>query len=177
MASTISVSLQLAGDTAPVRRLTDLINDVYAVAEAGLWRNGTTRTTARQLTELIAAGEIAVATLDGDLAGVVRVHPVSRDTGEFGMLAAVPEHRGQGVGRALVDFAEQHSREQGMRTMQLELLVPRTWRHPTKVYLDGWYRRIGYEVARTTSLDEHYPELAPLLATECDLLVYDKPLT
>lgn len=44
--------------------------------------------------------------------------------------------------------------------------------------LDGWYRRIGYVVVRTTTLDENenYPELAPLLATDCDLLVYAKPL-
>jgi GNAT superfamily N-acetyltransferase len=176
MAPTISVHLQHAADATRVRRVTDLINAVYKTAEAGLWRHGATRTSAPVMTELIEAGEIAVATLDGEIAGAVRVHPVADHTGEFGMLAAAPEHRGNGVGRALVDFAEQHSREQGMRAMQLELLVPRTWRHPTKVFLDGWYRRLGYQVVRTTSLDENYPELTPLLATECELLVYEKSL-
>ena len=176
MTPTISVHLQHAADPALVRRLTDLINAVYETSEDGLWSAGATRTSAPAMSELIEAGEIAVATLDGELAGAVRVHPVSADTGEFGMLAAAPEHRGNGVGRALVDFAEQHSRDQGMRTMQLELLVPRTWRHPSKVFLDGWYRRIGYEVVRRTRLDENYPELAPLLATQCELLIYEKPL-
>jgi GNAT superfamily N-acetyltransferase len=176
MAPTISVHLQTPADAAPAQRLTDLINTVYETAEDGLWRSGATRTSAPVMSELIAAGEIAVATLDGELAGAVRVHAVSANTGEFGMLAAAPEHRGNGVGRALVDFAEQHSREQGMCAMQLELLVPRAWRHPSKVFLDGWYRRIGYEVVRRTRLDENYPELAPLLATECELLVYEKPL-
>ena len=42
--------------------------------------------------------------------------------------------------------------------------------------LDGWYRRLGYRVVRRTTLDENYPELVPLLATECELLVYEKPL-
>ena len=60
--------------------------------------------------------------------------------------------------------------------MQLELLVPRTWRHPSKVFLDGWYRRIGYRVIRRTSVEELQPDLAPLLATPCEFAVYEKPL-
>ena len=40
------------------------------------------------------------------------------------MLVAAPDQRGTGVGRALIDFAEQHSRERGRRAMQLELLAP-----------------------------------------------------
>ena len=34
-------------DSQLVQQLTGLINDVYAVAERGLWREGATRTTAR----------------------------------------------------------------------------------------------------------------------------------
>ena len=48
------------------------------------------------------------------------------------MLVAAPDQRGTGVGRALVAFAEQRSRERGLRAMQLELLLPRTWQHPTR---------------------------------------------
>jgi GNAT superfamily N-acetyltransferase len=179
MAPTISVDLQdatAAADARLVERLTNLVNDVYATAEAGLWRSGATRTSTALTAELIGAGEIAVATLDGAIAGMVRVHAVSDATGEFGMLATDPEHRARGVGRALVDFAEAHSRQRGLQAMRLELLVPLTWRHPSKVFLDGWYRRIGYSVVRRTTLDENYPELAPLLATPCELLVYEKPL-
>jgi GNAT superfamily N-acetyltransferase len=114
--------------------------------------------------------------VNGELAGAIRVQALSDVTGEFGMLAADPEHRGNGVGTVLVDFAEQHSRDRGMRTMQLEVLTPRTWRHPSKVFLDEWYRRIGYRVAHTTRVDETYPDLAPLLATPCQFVVYEKPL-
>jgi GNAT superfamily N-acetyltransferase len=165
-----------AEDADLVDRLTGLINRVYADAEHGLWRAGTPRTTAAQMAERIAAGQFAVATVPGRIAGAVRVHEVSEDTGEFGMLAAAPEHRGIGVGRALVDFAEGHCLDRGLRAMRLELLVPRTWRHPSKEFLDGWYRRLGYRVVRRTSVDEIEPELAPLLATPCDFLVYEKPL-
>jgi hypothetical protein len=64
-----------------------------------------------------------------------------------------------------------------MMAMQLELLVPRAWRHPSKVFLDAWYRRIGYRVVRRTSLEELYPEVARQLATACDFVVYEKPLS
>jgi hypothetical protein len=60
--------------------------------------------------------------------------------------------------------------------MQLELLVPRDWTHPTKEFLNAWYTRIGYRVARTGAIDEAYPALAPLLATPCDFVIYHKRL-
>ena len=98
------------------------------------------------------------------------------DASEFGMLVAAPEQRGTGVGRALVAHAEQDTRERGRPTMQLELLVPREWRHPHKEFLKAWYGRIGYRKVRTGSIDAAHPHLAPLLATPCDLEVYEKPL-
>jgi GNAT superfamily N-acetyltransferase len=157
--------------------LSDLINGVYATAENGLWRDGATRTTAAELAELIAARQIAVATRHGEIAGSVRVHDVAQDASEFGMLVAAPKQRGTGVGRALLAFAERDSRERGMRAMRLELLVPRAWRHPSKEFLKAWYGRSGYRLIRTESVDDAHPRLAPLLATPCDLQIYEKPLT
>lgn len=159
-----------------VDQLTALINDVYAVAESGLWRDGATRTTAPELAELIRAEEIAVATAHGQIVGSVRVHDVADDASEFGMLVAAPGHRGTGIGRALVAFAEQQSRDRARRAMQLELLLPREWRHPNKEFLKAWYGRIGYRLVATTTIDDRYPHLGPLLATPCDLALYEKSL-
>ena len=36
---------------------------------------------------------------------------------------------------------------------------------------------MGYRIARTGTIDEAYPELAPLLATPCDFVIYRKDLT
>ena len=165
-----------ADDGELVRGLTDLINAVYAVAEAGLWRDRAGRTTASELAADIRAGEIAVARRDGRILGCVRVHDLSDDTSEFGILVAAPDQRGTGVGAALVDFAEQHSRERGRRALRLELLVPREWSHPSKELLKGWYERRGYRLIATRGMDAAYPHLAPLLATPCDLEVREKPL-
>jgi GNAT superfamily N-acetyltransferase len=157
-------------------RITDLTNQVYAVAEDGLWTAGATRTTLDEVVELTRAGQIAVAGLSGRVVGCVRVQRLDEGTGEFGMLAADPAYRGVGVGRELVRFAERKSRAEGVRSMQLELLVPRGWKHPTKVFLAAWYTRIGYRVARTGAIEEAYPALAPLLATPCDFVIYHKRL-
>jgi GNAT superfamily N-acetyltransferase len=165
-----------AADAGLVDRLTGLINGVYETAESGLWREGATRTTPSGLAELIGARQLAVASVGGEIVGAVQVHAISDATGEFGLLATAPEHRGGGVGRALIDFAEQHCRDQGLRTMQLELLVPRSWRHPSKEFLDAWYRRLGYRVTRTTSVEDSEPELAPWLATPCHFVIYEKSL-
>jgi GNAT superfamily N-acetyltransferase len=165
-----------AGDAALVARLADIVNGAYAPAERGLWREHATRTTAAEVADLVAAGEIAVATHGGELAGSVRVRDVATDASELGMLAAAGGHRGTGVGRALVDFVEGRSRARGLGAVRLELLLPREWRHPSKERLKAWYGRRGYRVVGTSSVETAHPHLAPLLATPCELAVYEKPL-
>jgi GNAT superfamily N-acetyltransferase len=175
----IAIGLLQATDSSDARlldELTRLVNEVYETAERGLWRDGAVRTTASELAELIAARQIAVATRRGRIVGSVRIHDIADDASEFGMLVAAPDQRGTGVGRALLDFVEQQSRERGLRAIRLELLVPRGWRHPSKEFLKSWYGRRGYRLTRTGRIDDAYPHLAPLLATPCDLTVYEKPL-
>ena len=165
-----------ADDAGLVAGLADLVNAVYDTAERGLWRDGAARTTTGELAGLIREGQIAVAWREGAPAGMVRLRDVSDDTSEFGMLVSAPGERNTGVGRALLDFAERRSAGRGMATMQLELLVPREWTHPSKEFLKGWYGRRGYRLVRTGKLDDAYPHLAPHLATPCDLEVHAKPL-
>ncbi|MFI5952527.1 GNAT family N-acetyltransferase [Cryptosporangium sp. NPDC051539] len=163
-------------DSADAGALAALVNDVYRVAEEGLWPPGTTRTSTDEIAALTAAGELLVASLDGEIAGVVRVRTLDEGTGEFGMLAGSRTHRGAGVGTALIRAAEERARDAGRTTMQLEILVPRDWAHPSKEFLRAWYGRLGYRHRRNEPLALTYPHLAPLLATPCDLTVWSKPL-
>ncbi|WP_409181529.1 GNAT family N-acetyltransferase [Amycolatopsis sp. VS8301801F10] len=165
-----------AEDAALVSQLTELVNTVYAKAEAGLWAGSADRIDAGEMAGLVRAGEIAVARLDGVVAGSVRIQRLAEDLGEFGLLAAAPEVRGAGIGRELVRFAEEHCRSQGCARMQLELLAPREWTHPAKEFLARWYTRLGYRVVETSTIDGPHPELAPLLATPCDFLIWHKDL-
>jgi GNAT superfamily N-acetyltransferase len=163
-------------DNATVTALTDLVNEVYASSEKGLWIEDAARTTPAELGGLVHAGQIAVARLDGRLAGCVRVRRLDASASEFGMLAASPAYQGIGVGRALVRYAEQRGRDEGSRVMRLELLVPREWSHPSKEFLAAWYGRIGYRPVRTGTVADSHPDLASSLATPCDVVVYEKPL-
>jgi GNAT superfamily N-acetyltransferase len=166
-----------ANDQRLVAEIVDLVNLVYADAEAGLWVDGATRTTTTDMEEMIASHQIAVARVDDQIVGCIRIQQLDGTVGEFGMLATHPERRAEGIGRDLIRFAEDLSTRRGMAIMQLELLVPRGWSHPTKVFLDDWYTRIGYRPVRTGTIEEGYPQLAPLLAASCDFVVYHKPLT
>jgi GNAT superfamily N-acetyltransferase len=165
-----------AKDQHLVDEITDLVNLVYIEAEAGMWVDGATRTTSAEMEQMIASHQIAIARVDCRNVGCVRIQQLDGTAGELGMLAADPEHRGEGIGRELVRFAEDLSLRRGLAIMQLELLVPRTWSHPTKVFLHDWYTRIGYQPVRNGTIEESYPHLAPLLATPCDVVVYHKPL-
>lgn len=166
----------LVSDTGLAAEIAGLVNRVYAEAEAGLWVDGTARTTETEVADLIEAGQIAVARSDERVVGSVRVQRLDDGVGEFGMLVAAPEERGTGLGRDLVSFAERWARERGVSVMQLELLVPQTWTHPVKEFLRGWYTRIGYRVVRTGDFGEDYPSLVPHLACPCDFLVFRKEL-
>jgi GNAT superfamily N-acetyltransferase len=165
-----------AEDEGFVTALTDLINEVYLVAEEGLWLEGSARTTTEEVAALLRAEQIAVARLDGRLVGSIKIQDIDCDSGEFGMLALSADHRGSGIGRELVQFAEQLSRSRGHRTMQLELLVPLEWKHPFKEFLSDWYERMGYRVTRKVSIKDFHPALAPLLDTPCELRIYHKEL-
>lgn len=156
--------------------LTELINDVYAVAEEGLWVQAAARTTVGEVTRLVRAGQMAVALEGGQIVGCVRIQLLGSGAGEFGMLAVLPSRRGAGVGRELLRFAEQAVLNERCDSMQLEVLVPRGWSHPSKEFIIGWYTRIGYELTGVDAIEDSYPELAPLLATPCDFATYQRRL-
>ena len=53
-----ALKIEFLSETGDVAALTDLVNEVYAAAEEGLWIDGTTRTTTRELTELVETGHV-----------------------------------------------------------------------------------------------------------------------
>jgi len=159
-----------------IKRLSDLINEVYDDAESGMFKRKGTRTDPAHVERLLRARTLILAEIDGVLVGSVNVNLLSDGVGEFGMLVADRSYRGSGIGSALVEHAELWARQQGCHTMRLELLTPRHWKQPSKEFLKSWYSRIGYTPRTTEPLDSMYPDLVPLLATECDFTVWHKPL-
>jgi ribosomal protein S18 acetylase RimI-like enzyme len=96
------------------------------------------RTSPTKIRALLQKDQILVAELDGAIAGAVHVR-VTGPVGYFGMLAVDPQASGAGLGRSLLDAAEEHCRRAGCSTMTLSTGEERSELIP-------WYERRGYRV-------------------------------
>jgi len=106
-----------------------------------MWKRKETRTTPDAVRRLLKERQL----IGGVVVGSVSVNLMSGRIGEFGMLVSDVNHREKGVGSALIKAAEQWAKRMDCATMQLALLTPRRWNHPSKEFLKKWYRKIGYE--------------------------------
>jgi GNAT superfamily N-acetyltransferase len=165
-----------AGDEVLVEDLVRLINRAYSAGEAGLWVEGTMRTTPAEVVEAIRSGGMLVASVEGRIAGCGCVRALDATTADLGFVSVAPEEWGSGVGREVVRSAEDLMRSRGVTTMQLELLVPRGWVHPAKDRVRAWYARLGYRIVRSARFEEIAAHAASQLATPCEFLVFRKPL-
>ena len=165
-----------AGDEVLVEELVRIVNEAYAVGEAGLWLDGTTRTGPDEIAEAIRNRRMLAATREGRLVGCAHVRPLDAGTADLGLISTAPDQWGSGVGRELVRSAEELMRSQGVTTMQLELLVPKGWVHPEKDRLHSWYTRLGYRVVRSAPYEEVPAPPASQLAAPCEFLIFRKPL-
>ncbi|MEU5697966.1 GNAT family N-acetyltransferase [Streptomyces aurantiacus] len=167
---------EASSDTVLMAQIAELVNRVYAASEDGQWLPGATRTTASEIAEFTRAREIIVASISGVLVGSIRVQLLTPERGESGMLVSDPDRRNMGIGRELRRFTIDMLREQGVKTLQIELLVPRDWDQASKQFMAEWNERSGYQVVRKGAFEEQYPDLAPLLATPCDFIIYEKDI-
>jgi ketosteroid isomerase-like protein/GNAT superfamily N-acetyltransferase len=165
-----------ARDEVLVKELARLINGAYALGETGLWLEGATRTKPGEIAEAIRSGGMLAATLEGRVVGCAYVWPLDAGTADLGLLAAVPERWGSGVGRELVRSAEELMRSRGVATMQVELLVPKESVHPQKDRLRAWYTRLGYRFVGSAPFEHVAAHLASELATPCEFLIFRKSL-
>ncbi|KAG5978510.1 hypothetical protein E4U55_006140 [Claviceps digitariae] len=201
MASTSGLQIRMgdasvANDAQSVASLARIVNDAYDEVEADIFLAGYRRTDEAEIVKLIHQGCLAIAYLPADVnptshaanstspprtpcdvpIGCVLVKQLSAQLGNFGMLALDFQYRGRGLGRAMIDFAENHCREKGCTVMQMELLVPTSFAHAVKLRMQDWYQRLGYRIIKLGSFDQDYPSLATRLATPVDYKVFEKAL-
>lgn len=177
----MSITIKQSDETdltpATINRLLELINAVYEETESDLWKPTTSgRTYYGEVEGFVKGKQLYIARDDNEIVGSVKFAPVDETTLEFGMLAADKKMRGMGLGRDLVNIVENHARNNGYKTMQLELLTPRHWENPAKEFLKVWYSRLGYIPEKSMPFEEVSPHRMDEFATDCDFTVWLKKL-
>jgi predicted N-acetyltransferase YhbS len=155
------IRVRLASD-ADRPRLITLINTAFSIET---FLEGT-RTDEARLAAMMRQGEILLAeSSDGQLLGCVYVE-ARGSRGYLGQLAVDPLHQGEGLGRLIVEAAEDHLRSQGCEAVDMTVLslLPE---------LPPIYRRFGYVEAGT----EEFHSSRPLKSgVECHGIVMSKQL-
>src|SRR3954465_1068493 len=95
-----------------------------------------TRTDTKQLLAMMRKGEF-LAARDGDEIIASIYTELRGERGYFGMLAVDPSRQGAGLGRLMVEAAEDHLRDSGCRFVDISVLSPRTELFP-------FYGKLGY---------------------------------
>ncbi|KAF4978863.1 hypothetical protein FZEAL_4823 [Fusarium zealandicum] len=167
-----------ADDEVLISTIASIVNTVYTEAEQDIFLPSYKRTSSSEVAQFIRDGQLAVAYLQssGEPVGCVFIKLLAPERGEFGMLAVDTQHKGNGLGRRMAVFAEDECRRRGCTIMQLELLVPTTFKHAGKERMMAWYLRLGYKVVKLASFDADYPELAKILAGPTDYTIFEKSL-
>ena len=145
---------------ADVGAVTAIINAAYQVER--FFIDGD-RTSEDEVRRHMAKGAFLVAEEDGRPAGCVYVEQRG-DRGYFGLLAVDPAQHGKGLGRTLVEAAEERLRRAGCIAMDISVVDLRT-------ELPPFYRRLGYVETGTAPFPD--PEKA---TRPCHFILMSKPL-
>jgi len=117
--------------------IAQVVNAAFRVERFFLDRD---RISMEKVGAMLNKGEFLVAE-DGGMAACVYVE-LQGERGYFGLLAVDPGRQGSGLGRRLVEEAEERARAAGCKVMDLRIVNLRA-------ELPAFYRRLGYVETRT----------------------------
>jgi predicted N-acetyltransferase YhbS len=156
-----SIGIRLA-TPADVAAMIPIVNAAFAVET---FIDGT-RTDEERMAGMIRTGEFLLAEdASGRIVGCVYTE-IRADRGYFGMLAVDPSRQGTGLGKLIVDAAENHCRLRGCVAMDICVLSLRT-------DLPPFYRKLGYS---ETGTEAFIPSRPLKDCAECRSITFSKPL-
>jgi ribosomal protein S18 acetylase RimI-like enzyme len=159
--SSPSVNIRIAGSD-DMSGMIAMINDAFVVEN---FIEGT-RTDRQRMSTLMQKGEFLIAQDDdANFLGSVYVE-IADERGYLGMLAVDPNRQRTGLGRKLVQAAEDHCRGRGCTYMKLTVLSQRLPVLP-------FYRKLGYKEA---GKEEFRPSRRLKPGVECHAIVMTKEL-
>ena len=147
--------------SADARAVTALINAAFQVER--FFVDGD-RTNEDEVRAYLAKGTFLLAEQDGAPIGCVYVEQRG-DRGYFGLLAVDPARHGKGLGRSLIEAAEDRFRRAGCRAVDIQVVDLRT-------ELPPFYRRLGYAETGTAPFPAEGRATRP-----CHFIRMSKPLT
>ena len=122
------------------------------------------RTNEDEVQAYMAKGTFLLAEQDGAPVGCVYVEECG-DRGYFGLLAVHPARHGKGLGRSLIQAAEERFRRAGCRAVDIQVV-------DLRVELAPFYRRLGYVETGTAPFPAEGRATRP-----CHFIRMSKPLT
>ena len=146
---------------ADIAALTALINAAFRVEEAFIEGE---RTNPDGVRTYMQKGKFLLAEDAAGLAGCVYVE-LRGDRGYLGLLGVDPPRQGTGLGRKLMDAAENYFREASCRAVDLRIVSART-------PLPAFYRHLGYLETGTAPFAPDIP-----LKTPCHYILMSKSLS
>lgn len=135
--STYSYNYRTASES-DAEALVPLINRAF---EVELQFFTTARINLQETLEHLHKGTFLIAETAAGLAACNYVE-LRGDAGYFGLLSVDPDHQGRGLGRKLIEQAEQFCRNAGCSNMEIRVLNHRT-------ELPPFYQKLGYRLAGT----------------------------
>jgi carbonic anhydrase len=87
-------------------------------------------------------GRLLLARFRGELAGCVALHPLQSGVCEMKRLYVRPQHRGHGLGKALLNAALAEARSIGYGSMRLDTVEP-VMRDAVRMYRARGFREIA----------------------------------
>jgi len=155
----LRVRAATAGD---VGAIIAIVNEAFAVET---FIEGT-RTDEKRMTEMTTKGEFLVGeTESGRIVASVYVE-LRGERGYFGMLAVGPAWQGKGLGRVMVEAAENYCRVQGCKQMDISVLSLRP-------ELPAFYRKLGYA---ETGREELHPSVPLKAGFVCHAIIMSNKL-
>jgi ribosomal protein S18 acetylase RimI-like enzyme len=139
-----------------------VINAAFAIEK---FLDGT-RTDETRMAALRQQGEFLVAEDAGDAIVASVYTEIRGDRGYFGMLAVSPTQQGTGLGRRMIEAAEQHCRKHGCHAVDIVVLSLRP-------ELPAFYHRLGYV---ETGTEEFRPSRPLQPGVECHCILMSKQL-
>jgi GNAT superfamily N-acetyltransferase len=136
-----------AGD---VSGIVEVVNAAFSIESE--FRAGD-RTSVADVARLVQSDTFLVALEEERIAGAVMVK-VNGEVGYFGMLAVAPGMQRSGIGRALLEAAEDHGRRHGCTRMTLKT-------GSIRPELLTYYANKGYRADRTEPAPQGAPFLKP----------------